>query len=247
MNSKELHAKQWLQRQGYDNMHFVPDPNDQPPDFIVNDSIAVEVTRLNLMFGDQNTGLESIEIPLSRTIRSALNDAPQPPPGCKIFVRCDLFGVDLPKKDAVIREIQRTSSDYVQYVKHALRQNQKPSFCRDEADFGMSIRFATSTDSLTNEFKLEQVSAGIGEFGQISSDSIDNINRCIDTKTDKIRDKHDLYTEWWLILAEHNINTTELRHTDELQAVKDNLTDTSLWSRIIVISNLNGMPHLVLI
>ena len=111
----------------------------------------------------------------------------------------------------------------------------------------MSIRFDTLTNSATNQFELMGVVAGIGDAGWVARDSIDNINRCINEKTDKIRDKHHLYTEWWLILVEHNVHPTVLRQPDELQTVRNNLTDTTLWSRIIILSNLEGVPHLNLI
>lgn len=94
-----------------------------PPDFVVNGDIAVEVRRLNLMVGDENKGLESVEKPLDR----------------------------------------------------------------------------------------------------------------------------DIYSEWWLVLAEYNVNPVVLRESDELQILRNNLTDTSLWSRIIFLSNLQGVSDLDLI
>ena len=51
-----------LQSRGYTNIQFVTDTNDQPPDFIVNNSIAVEVRRLNWMFGDEIQGLEGYDM-----------------------------------------------------------------------------------------------------------------------------------------------------------------------------------------
>ena len=111
----------------------------------------------------------------------------------------------------------------------------------------MDIVFAISTVSAINEFELMDVVAGIDHTGWIANDSIDNINRAIVEKTNKIKDKHHLYAEWWLILVEHNIHPTALRNTDELQRVKSELTDTFLWSRIVILSNLEGVPELDLI
>ena len=74
-----------------------------------------------------------------------------------------------------------------------------------------------------------------------------NINRCINEKTDKIKDKHDLYTKWWLILVEHTVHPTVLRQPDELQAVRNKLSNSALWSRITILSSLEGVPHLNLI
>ncbi len=78
-------------------------------------------------------------------------------------------------------------------------------------------------------------------------DSIDNINRCIVEKTNKIQGKKDIHDEWWLVLVEHNVYTTALEEPDELQAVKDGLVDTAPWSRITILSCLDGMPNIDLI
>lgn len=247
MDINESHVDQWLQDQGYTNVQFVTDTNDQPPDFIVNGSIAVEVRRLNWMFGDENKGLECVEEPTKQDIKSVLRGAEQPPQGCKVFVSCDLFRTDLPDSNTIIREVQEAASDYVERIKDSLRQGQPPSPSRVEASLGMSIRFDTLTNSAANQFELMSVVAGVDDSGWVVRDSIDNINRSINKKSDKIRDKHKIYTEWWLVLVEHNVHPTVLRNTDELQTVRNELVDTTLWSRIIILSNLEGVSPLSLI
>ena len=193
------------------HQYSVRDGYQRPaPDFIVNDSIAVEVRRLNWMFGDENKGLEGIEEPLRQDIKSGLIGAEQPPQGCKFIVSCDLFRADLPDRNTIIQEVQEPASDYVEGIKDSLRQCQHPSHSRVEASFGMSIRFDTLTNSAANQFELMGVVAGVDDSGWVARDSIDNINRSINEKSDKIRDKHKLYTEWWLILVEHNVHPTVL-------------------------------------
>ena len=242
-----MYVEQWLQSQGYTNIQFLTDTNDQPPDFIVNGDIAVEVRRLNWMFGNRNTGLEGVEIPLEQDIKTGLESAGQPPHGCKIFVSCDLFHTKLPNRKTIIQEIREAANGYVECVKDSLRLGHRPPHSRNETSFGMSIRFDALTNSAINHFELMDVSAGIGVAGWIVADSIDNINRCINEKTDKIKDEHDLYTIWWLILVEHNVHPTVLREPDELQTVRNKLTNTTLWSRITILSNLEGVPDLDLI
>ena len=247
MDINESHVEQWLQDRGYTNIQFVTDTNDQPPDFIVNDFIAVEVTRLNWMFGDENKGLESVEKPLEKNIKSGLEAAEPPPPGYKVYVMCDFLYTELPDKNMVIGEVEKAAEKYVRRLNASIHQGQPLSHSRDETSFGLIIRFITGTSSATNEFKLMGVTAGIGIAGLVIRDSIDNINRCINTKTGKIRDNHDLYTEWWLTLVEHNVHPTVLRQSDELQTVRNELVDTTLWSRITILSNLEGVPELDLI
>ncbi len=247
MDVNESHVEQWLQDQGYTNIQFVTDTNDQPPDFIVNDSIAVEVRRLNWMFGDENKGLESVEKPLEKNIRSGLEAAEPPPHGYKVYVSCDFLYTELPDKNMVIGEVKEAADKYVRRLNASVHHGQPLSHSRDETRCGLIIRFITGTSSATNEFKLMGVVAGVDDSGWVARDSIDNINRSINEKTDKIRDRHDLYTEWWLVLVEHNVNPTVLRNTDELQTVRNELVDTTLWSRIFILSNLEGVSPLDLI
>ena len=73
-------------------------------------------------------------------------------------------------------------------------------------------------------------------------DSIDNINRCIEEKTAKIKDKVALYPEWWLILVDHNLYTPDSAN-DAWETIRDGLADTNPWSRIVVLSEVNPSPH----
>ena len=247
MDLDESRAEQWLQQQGYTNIQFVTDTNDQPPDFVVNGDIAVEVRRLNLMVGDENKGLESVEKPLERDIRSGLAAAQPPPHGYRVYVSCDLLRTELPDKNMVIEEVKKAANHFINRLKASIHDGQPLSNSRDETDFGLIIRFFTGTSSATNAFELMGATAGIGITGFVMGDAIDNINRCITIKSNKIQEKHNLYSEWWLILAEYNVNATVLRESDELQILRNNLTDTSLWSRIIILSNLQGVSDLDLI
>jgi hypothetical protein len=49
MDESETLALKYLQSQGFINIKFEPDGN-RPPDFLVDDTIAVEVRRLNQNF-----------------------------------------------------------------------------------------------------------------------------------------------------------------------------------------------------
>lgn len=244
----ESYVKQWLQNQGNNNnIQFEPEGNSQTPDFAINESIAVEVRRLNWMFGDKNTGLESVEKPLEKDITAGLAAAQPPPQGYRAFVNCDFLYTELPDKNMVVDEVRKAANQYVYRLNASIHHDQPLSCFRVETDFGLIIRFNTGTNSAINQFDLMFVVAGVRETGFVLGDAIDNINRSIDEKSDKIKKKHHLYSEWWLILVEHNVHATMLREPDELQTVRNSLIDTSLWSRIIILSNLEGVPELDLI
>ena len=122
MDNNESRVEQWLQRQRYTNIQFVTDTNDQPPDFIVNNSIAVEVRRLNWMFGDENQGLEGIA--LEQNIKSGL------PHGHKVFVSCDLLHTDLPDKEVAISEVKKAANKYIKFIKESIQRSTPTTLTR---------------------------------------------------------------------------------------------------------------------
>jgi hypothetical protein len=73
MNTDERLAKKHLQLSGHKDIIFEPDGNI-PPDFLVDGYIAVEVTRLNVIFDDQGQieGVEQKRIPLVKMIKGVL-------------------------------------------------------------------------------------------------------------------------------------------------------------------------------
>ena len=111
----------------------------------------------------------------------------------------------------------------------------------------MSIRFDAFENSSTGHFEVMDVQAGTALSGMVVRDSIDNINRCIVEKTDKIKDKIHRYREWWLVLVDHNVYTPGSWEQAEWQTIKDELVDTKPWSRIVVISWMDELMHTDLI
>ena len=246
MDHAELCTKIWLESKGFTDIQYIHKTHEQPPDFLVENRIAVEVRRLNWMT-DDNQGLESIEKPLSRTILEGLQNAQRPPARCKVYVSCDLFSTVLPPKEMVLYEIKQAANQYVATIKNALQGRSRIPHEHQELNCGMSAHFITTQKTITGCFELMDVQAGIAESGLVVRDSIDNINRCIVEKTDKIQNKHHLYEKWWLVLVEHNVYTTALQEPEELQEVKNELVDTTPWSRITILSCLEGMPNIDLI
>ena len=80
-------VKQHLLSAGYTDIEREPYPND-PPDFLVNGQIAVEVRRLNQ---NEKTavgyrGLEETRIPISRHVERVLSSLGPPTEGASWFV-----------------------------------------------------------------------------------------------------------------------------------------------------------------
>ena len=173
--------------------------------------------------------------------------AGEPPGGYKVFVSCDLFHADLPAKEVIICEVKHAADEYIESIKEALQGGHRPPHLSFELNCGMSIRFDSLNISAAGYFELMDVQAATVLAGWVINDSIDNINRCIEEKTDKIKNRIHRYPEWWLVLVDHNIYTPGSWETDEWQTIRDNLVDTEPWARIVVISWTDCLMHVDLI
>lgn len=244
----ELRVKRWLEdKEGHTNVRDLSKDNLDPPDFEVDGCIGVEARRLNWMTGDENRGLESVENPLEKDIKAGLESAGEPPHGCKVYVSCDLFYADLPAREVVIREVKLAAIQFIESIREALQDGHRLPQMSFELNCGMSICFDAFEKSSTGFFEVMDVQAGTVLRGLVIKDSIDNINRCIVEKTDKIKVKIHQYREWWLVLVDYNIYTPGSWEQAEWQTIKDELVDTKPWSRIVVISRMDELMHTDLI
>ena len=81
MNEEELRARQWLEdKEGYTDILDLSKDNQDPPDFVVENRIGIEVRRLNWM-DDSNEGGETDENALTSMIEEVLEKSDEPPGG----------------------------------------------------------------------------------------------------------------------------------------------------------------------
>ena len=145
-------------------------------------------------------------------------------------------------------QVRHAIEQYLDMLIDALQSEYPPCHWQTQLECGISIRFYPAHASRTSKFKLEQVDASTAlGGGLVVSDSINSINRCIVEKTEKTKDKTHLYAEWWLVLVDHNVYTPGNWETDEWNTIRKGLVDTSPWSRIVVISWMDGLMHTDLI
>lgn len=87
MDASEKLVEDHLHHRGYVNVAYEPDGNI-PPDFLVNDTIAIEVRRLNQNhFGGPNAkGLEEVAIPLWNKVKALLASMGPPTKGESWFI-----------------------------------------------------------------------------------------------------------------------------------------------------------------
>lgn len=235
-------ARQWLESQeGIDCVRYVSDTNDQPPDFVVDDRIAVEVRRLNLMTDatKPNQSVEELERPLENIIRRVLEQARPAPGDYDIHVvQCDLYRASLPDREVTRKQIGSAAEEYICILNEALQSQGKPVRWKIELECGIVIHFYPTSTPRDGRFVLEpgQVAVLPPSSGHVVQRSIENINRCIVEKSRKIRDKICRFSEWWLVLVDIGLPTPPVGELDEWQEIRNGLIDSAPWSRIVVFS-----------
>lgn len=240
-NCEEERVKQWLKGQKYTD---ICRPSKDPPDFVVDNRIAVEVRRLNWM-DDSGKGVESVEYGLEKTIGEVLGVSGPPPGSYNVHVECQTHGA-LPKKNKTEKLVRQAVGQYVKKINAALKLGIHPKHWTPGLECGIRLIFSCTPASGIGKFQVKRVEADAGSRGW-PSDSIDNINRCIEKKTKKIQGKIHYFPEWWLVLVPDKIFPPESREQDRWQTIRDGLVDTGPWSRIIVLSGLSGLMHVDLI
>jgi hypothetical protein len=174
----------------------VYEPDDKiPPDFKLNQVIAVEVRRLNqnILVGTNQRGLEQEQIKLWRVLSGVLREFDSPIP-------TESFWISLHFK----RPVGKMSS-----IESAARRG---FLCfingRPQTPFQISLsRNVSITITKTNRNSKRVFDFGI----QVDQDSggwvgplyLDNINHCIEEKSRKVKPHKAKYSEWWLVLVDY--------------------------------------------
>lgn len=245
-NIEEQRAKQWLESQGHTDILDLSEDNLDPPDFVVEKRIGVEVRRLNWMTDTTkpNQGAEELEKPLEVTFTEILEEAGEPPGGYSVYVSCLLLHDCLPPIRVTRKQISRAIDEAVDYLDKAMQSNRRPPISwRTQLKCGISIWYDAVQVPDTAKFELVEVEAAASMRGWVVKDTVDNINRCICDKTEKVMKVGvHRYPEWWLILADHNVRAPD-GWDEEWRTIRNQLVDTQPWSRIVVLNWLDPRTH----
>ena len=244
-NCDELRAQQWLKSQGYTDIIDLSIDGTDPPDFVVEKRIGVEVRRLNWMTdaNRKNQGAEELEKPLEKMISKILEDAGEPPGGYSVEVSCDLLDDRLPPNKETLRQVGQAVDDYVDLLDKAVQSGGAPVDWQKQTECRIAMNFQPFATSDPGEFILMPVEAATQFRGWPTHASIDSIKRCIAEKTDKIKNKIHLYPEWWLVVVDHDLNTPGEWEEDDWETIRNDLVDTKPWSKIIVLSETQPSTH----
>lgn len=238
-NFEELRAEEWLEGRGYVDICDLSREGKDPPDFVIGDSIAVEVRRLTDASATKGKG-RGIDKPLEKIVGEILEEAGKPLGGHDVFVRCGFLGCDLPPSKVTRRQVKQAIGEYVRILGAAFsRSGGNPVTKRTRLECGKFIfDFWSRPASMAGKFKLEQATWAMG--GLVGAGLVGDINRCILEKTDKIGGKFNCYPEWWLVLVDREFLTAPEWDRDEWQQIRNGLVDVDPWSRVVVVGDWGG-------
>lgn len=224
MDETERLVEDHLKYCGYSQIEFEPDGN-VPPDFLVDNRIAIEVRRLNQNHfnGSSAKGLEEVSIPLWHRVKALVKSAGAPIDGESWFV---YFRFSRPVEkwktlkvmleDAL--EAFKQSSDKSKRIIAKGRGFELEVWCRTSVPHETMFVMAGCSDEESGGWLLSQM--------QI------NIEHCIDEKSDKISKVKGRYPEWWLVLSDHigyGLNDFER------DIFRDQVSVVHNWDRIVLI------------
>jgi len=192
MKKEEKIAKDYLGIISNDVV-FEPDGNI-PPDFKLNQVIAVEVRRLNKnIFGSiKPKGIEQEEIPLIRALSKVFREFASPIPIERYRIKLR-FSRPIGKISNIEAAAKSGLSIFL--------QNKPATPFEIALSRNVSITIYRANRKSTEIFYIGILSDR-DSGGWVAPIYIENINHCIAEKTNKIQYFKSKYSEWWLILVD---------------------------------------------
>lgn len=228
MKREEKLTETYLISLGFKDIIFEPNGKN-PPDFLVDNRIAVEARRLNQHFFSQNEvkGLEEHRIPLFKLFESSLKEFDSQYKGYSYWVSIRFhrpIGTGIANKKAIKKALTEfLSKPFPLPYKIEVTDNIYFSIYPRQSVDGEVFRFGSGIDRESGGF--------------IFPEFIRNFNHCVKEKSDKITNYYDKYTSWWLVL----IDTIAYGFDkDEKKEIKSMLTINPVWDKVIVLDGIKG-------
>lgn len=226
MNIEEEIVKVFLCNQGHRLIQYEPDGNI-PPDFLIDDQIAIEVRRLNENYFNGNSieGLEEKQISLFKVVKDVLNKYNNI---TRTITDSYVLAMEYARPIGNLKEIKR----HLDQELHSFIQNQNRSTPHSIV-ISNSLKITLLKHSIANNplfcicFEIDNNSGGLLEYLHIS-----NINYCISEKTSKIQKYHNKYKKWWLIFVDA-IGWDF--YSWESDRTRQSIHKTTLWDKIIIV------------
>jgi hypothetical protein len=226
MDDSEKLVAAYLAHAGHTHVVHHPDGKHNPPDFLVDGRIAVEVRRLNQ--NEQTTGvlrgLEEVTVPLNLSVRSVLASLGPPTNGVSWFVSY-WYRRPLPPAKELQRKLKHTLADL---VGRGLRDGTTMKVAP-----GFTVQIHRASQPHAQQFVFGHCVDE--DYGQLFLRELKrNLKICIAEKSHKVSRVKAKYPLWWLALVDQIsfgcFNRPDRAHLRAVFAVEDP------WTKIILVS-----------
>jgi hypothetical protein len=224
MDDSETLAQAYLTHLGFKNVVYEPEGKSKPPDFLVEQRIAVEVRRLNQhevssQAGTKPRGLEEVAIPVWDNIQRLLPSLGPPNGGVSWYIHIR-YSRPVPKRRALEDAVRR----HLEAFRDGAVQN--PTTIRVFKNFIIKLFRA---GRLYSDYFVMGGRSDFDSGGWVIPELERNLKICIDEKTAKVSAIRGKYSEWWLAL----IDRINYGAQEAIQVPPHN------WDKIILINPLD--------
>ena len=222
MKRGESLANDYFITEGFNKVQYEPDGNI-PPDFLLNDSIAVEVRRLNQHLKRQKSSIpiEDLEFKLIPRIRNLLITFHDPGIRASAFLTIS-YRRPLKVDKKLISDIDKILHDHIQFIKERREYN-----LRDN----LKIAIWPTRRKLSRIYEIG-IQSDHDSGGIMVAEIYRSLKIIIEEKELKIEPYRKKYDEWWLVLIDHmGFGLTEEEITDlKMLPISDHI-----FKKIIII------------
>lgn len=189
MNYEEKIAKKYFEALNF-KTKYEPIGNN-PPDFLLNNSIAVEVRRLNKFHN--GVPLEKLEFNVVRQITNLINEYRDESP----FNKTTLVSICYQRPLVFSKDLQ-------QRIKAVLAENIGIVECEKDfiVDNNLTLNFFEHSHKWGNRFEVVGWT-DLNRGGFVGGDLCNSLKIVIDEKEEKVKKYFHQYDEWWLALIDN--------------------------------------------
>jgi hypothetical protein len=228
MDQCEALTNQYLVCLGFDEITYEPSGKN-PPDFLLNGRIAVEVRRLNQneLTGSGFRGLEEVRIPTEARIRRLLTSLGPAKLDTSWFANYELKR-PVPAWKEIETELRQKLEEFRD------DENRQIPFVAKAP--GVEIQVFHKASRPHSTFFVYGGGCDEDTGGWVFSETQKNLRLCIEKKTRQIARVRHTYPEWWLVLVDYigyGVEACDHKLFRELLEIDHN------WDKVILLSPLD--------